>query len=132
MLSPEEFKRQWEQLDTQHPLVTIPRYILDRMNIPEDAKRFLAEAGVPEDEVLGTPVNIRLPILPNSFPGTEGLPASYKRYRVFGDVGYMNYACIDEAEGGAIVSVCTSRTPICDQALGPEEYEVWLEEHMPG
>lgn len=105
MLTPEEFKQQWDQLD-HHPRVTIPHHGLEDISIPEEAKRFLAEAGVPEEEYLGYPVNVNLPKLPYSgLEGTKNLPVSYERYRVFGDVGYRRYACLDDAENGRIVEI---------------------------
>jgi hypothetical protein len=103
MLTPAEFKKRWDK--KSHPLVKIPQRVLNDLNVPEKAKRFLAEAGVPEEEYLGYPVNVNLPRLPNAFPVTKHLPASFERYRAFGEVGYERYACIDEMEQGRIVYV---------------------------
>jgi hypothetical protein len=111
MLTKEEFKKGWEE-NSELELLPIPPHVIDSLRIPEDAKEFLAYVGVPELFLLGYPPDVNLPRLPNSFPGTENLPDSYNRYRVFGDVNADMYVCIDEMEQGRIVYVIiTSKGP---------------------
>lgn len=129
MLTPEEFRQRWNE--PGHPLITIPRHVLADISIPEEAKRFLAEAGVPEEEYLGYPVDINLPKLPRSgLPGTKNLPVSYERYRVFGDRLYRDYACLDEAGQGQIVEI-DLKTAQMRKGLTEEEMEMFYAGTLP-
>jgi hypothetical protein len=106
VLTPEEFKKQWHSKSGSiHELITISWSVLDGIAIPNDAKHFLAEAGVPLYEYMGNPVNPLLPQLPHSYRGTKTLPASFSRFRVFGDRSYRYFCCLDEKEQGRIVHI---------------------------
>lgn len=101
MLTPEEFQKRWPE---DSPLIRFSENVIRVINIPTQAKQFLIEAGLPEEAYLGT-MCLDLPRLPHSIPGTENLSTAYERYRLIGESGYQMYDCIDEMEGGRIVTV---------------------------
>jgi hypothetical protein len=48
MITPHEFARAWSRCDETEPLVSYPAEILAGANIPESAKQFLNQAGLPK------------------------------------------------------------------------------------
>lgn len=101
MITPEEFARKWDASGLVRPR---PEDV-STLNIPEASKRFLVEAGMPEE----TRTGLRFDVMLQGFPTiTEVLKAratEHKRYRLLGTWGEETYICVDEAEDGRVVSM---------------------------
>lgn len=102
MITPEQFKVQWERGEFRG-LISFPSACLADVLIPEDDKDFLVRTGLPSDAA---------PFL--SFGPGKGKtlervsevwmqPASLSRYRVIGSNGSGDPVCLDEVVPGQVV-----------------------------
>ena len=101
MLTPSEFKAQWGE-----GLVCNTRASLSHLRIPDASKRFLVEAGLPADAVLGlqfSRAEDELLSMLQNFP-EDDLPADYSRYYPIG-VDAATILCLDERDDGHIYSI---------------------------
>ena len=85
-------------------MVRVRKSTLQKTNLPEEAKQFLYQAGLPE--MIGYSITKpTLPRLTELVSETGPLPASFARYRVIADVGYCMFLSLDEEENGQVVVV---------------------------
>jgi hypothetical protein len=102
MIKPEDFKRLW-QIDVKSKLYSFSDDSVGLLNIPFEAKKFLVEAGLPEEAAplltFGVISKKPLELASDVF----GLPKGFSRYYIIGSNGSGDPICIDEANEGAIV-----------------------------
>jgi hypothetical protein len=101
MLSPDEFVRRWGE---DEPLSAAPEDRLHGCSLPPDARRFLAEAGLPKSAA---------PYLTFSLDSDSGLTPvhliwtcleeGYSRFRMIGQTGFGDPICLDEANESRVV-----------------------------
>ncbi len=98
-MTPEEFKAEWEREETSH-LVRYPRSAVLALGIPDEAKSFLTNIGLPEDAApflnFGSSSHIYIP------PVTEVWNAGEQHYRIIGSNGYGDPVCIDTESAGRV------------------------------
>ena len=105
MISPEEFIRLWGRSE----LAPLRAAHLEGVDVPDSAKAFLAQAGLPIDveglALCFLPDPRGLPTLAQLLGETEPRPPEAHRYRRLGrnDVGV--HFCLDEGRRGAVVAV---------------------------
>lgn len=85
-------------------MVRIRKNVLRKINLPEETKQFLNQAGLAEAIYYGT-IKPTLPRLTELVSETGPIPSSFARYRVLGEVGGYIYQCLDEEESGQVVVV---------------------------
>src|SRR5579871_3234296 len=124
MLSPQEFIVRWPADDVVRllpdwgtdELIRYDPAILETISLPEESRRFLAQAGLPGQALY----SLRFDLPPNNLPplpeaealaGKYSFPPDYRRYRLMGAsfhkisqaVGYrlvnFTFYCLDEQEG---------------------------------
>ena len=99
MISAAQFKERWQHRDTDC-LVAFPAQALEEVRVPDDAKAFLLEAGLPAEAA---------PFLNFSPPKKGPIPRvsetlwhltpQFACYRVIGSNGSGDPVCIEESEG---------------------------------
>ena len=103
MMTPERFVSDWG-LDG---LVRNNPDALEGTHIPQAARDFLVEAGLPAHADFGLQFDRfrdELPTLPEAFPNDYVFPPEYHSYRPIG-VDYATIICLAEQNGGRIYSV---------------------------
>jgi hypothetical protein len=106
VITPQEFKKLWTPFFNDDPtideLVTFDSGTLMDISIPENAKRFLIEAGLPRSAA---------PFLSFAYPDALELPDlatqwklndQYKKFREIGGTGSGNPICIEEISGRVV------------------------------
>ena len=109
MILPSEFIMQWVAENQDDPsdtgLLRFSPMALDDVKMPEADRAFLIEAGLPESAApfldFEQPVAGPLPTLSKH----ADLPEAFRRYRVIGFDGSGDFICIDQDQGGTIVSI---------------------------
>lgn len=101
MLTPEEFRTHWPS--EEEPLCRFPEETTNDLNIPDDCKVFLNEAGLPESAAPF--LEFRSPEEGPLKTAAEArqLSSDFDRYRVIGFDDAGNPLCLDERERGAVV-----------------------------
>jgi len=98
-MTPDEFKTQWESEKTSQ-LVRYPCSVVLDLAIPEGAKSFLTDIGLPEDAApfldFGGSSHISIPTV------TEVWKAGDRRFRVIGSNGYGDPVCVDTESAGRV------------------------------
>jgi len=98
-MTPGEFKAEWEREETSQ-LVLYPRSAVIGLGIPDEAKSFLMEVGLPEGAApfldFGGTAHIHIPAV------TEVWKAGEQRYRIIGSNGYGDPVCIDTESAGRV------------------------------
>jgi len=98
-MTSDEFKTQWEREKTSR-LVRYPRSIVLELAIPEEAKSFLTEIGLPDSAApfldFGGSTCISIPTV------TEVWKAGERRYRIIGSNGYGDPVCVDTESAGRV------------------------------
>ena len=82
----------------------IRKSILKNINLPEETKLFLNQAGLC-DALYNYTKLPNLPRLTELVSRTGLLPSSFARYRVLGEHGYKSFHCLDEEEEGRVIVV---------------------------
>jgi hypothetical protein len=99
-MTPDEFKAQWEREKTSQ-LLRYPRSVVHQLAIPEEAKSFLTDIGLPEGAApfldFGGSSHISIPTV------TEVWKAGEPRYRVIGSNGYGDPVCVDTESAGRVL-----------------------------
>ena len=101
MMTPEQFSRSWGV-----GLIRTEPVALAGVNIPDNAKRFLMEAGLPSEadyDISFDRPEDELPTLPEAFPNGYDFPAAYQQFRPIGVDG-ATLLCLQE-ETGYIYSI---------------------------
>lgn len=103
MISAQQFREKWQDRDSDR-LVAFPADSVADFRIPEDAKAFLIEAGLPADAApflsFGPP---KKGALPRASDTLWHLTPDFSRYLVIGSNRSDDPVCIDEAAEGQIV-----------------------------
>lgn len=103
MITPSEFMAQWGDDD----LIRNTSAALMGVQIPQESKRFLVEAGLPAHADFGLQFERftdEMPTLPEAFPNGYAFPPAYHSYRPIG-VDYATILCLSEQDGGRIYSI---------------------------
>lgn len=109
MITPSEFIKQWRAETEDDPsdtgLLRFAPITLDDVKMPAADRTFLIEAGLPESAApflnFEQPAAGPLPMLSKH----ANLPETFRRYRLIGFNGSGDCLCIDQDQGGAIVSI---------------------------
>lgn len=98
-MTPDEFKVRWEGEETSQ-LVRYPRNVVLELAIPEEARSFLTDIGLPEGAApfldFGGPSHLSIPSV------TEVWKAGERRYRILGSNGYGDPVCVDTESAGRV------------------------------
>jgi hypothetical protein len=103
MIEPDEFVKQWGD----GPFVRANAIALDQVNLSEDSKQFLIKAGLPQRVMFEIVFDFspdKLLTLDEALKPKHKLSAAFRRYRRLGHNQTADI-CIDELNGGCIVSV---------------------------
>lgn len=103
MISAHDFKQRW-QAGGEDILVPFPATSLEDVRIPENAKAFLIEAGLPADAApflsFELPKKGPLPRVPEKL---WHLTPDYARFRIIGSNGAGDPICLDEETEGQVI-----------------------------
>lgn len=98
-MTPEEFRTLWEREETSQ-LVRYPQSAVLGLAIPQEAKSFLMEIGLPEEAApfldFGGSSHVRMPTV------TEVWKAGEQRYHIIGSNGYGDPVCVDTESAGRV------------------------------
>lgn len=98
-MTPEKFKAEWERGETSQ-LVRYPPNVVSELSLPEEAKSFLTDIGLPEGAApfldFGGKSHLSIP------PVTEIWKAGENRFRIIGSNGYGDPVCIDTESAGRV------------------------------
>jgi hypothetical protein len=99
-VTPSAFRQQWGATEE---LVRFSPHSLDDIRIPEEARVFLLEAGLPKDAA---------PFLSFSAPKSGSIPSAaqtyrlsveFSRYKIIGSTGWGDPVCLDTGANGLVV-----------------------------
>jgi hypothetical protein len=98
-MTPDEFKAQWEREETTQ-LVRYPRSAVLDLVIPDEAKSFLTDIGLPEEAApfldFGSSSHISIPTVAAVWKAGD------PRYRIIGSNGYGDPVCVDIESAGRV------------------------------
>jgi hypothetical protein len=143
MITPEEFRRRWGEEEFVH----FPPDVVHRLNIPEEARQFLLQAGLPRQAepffVFDVGHNT-LPTLPE-YLSSYNLPLDYARYRLIAEkqhrwsdeINITHFICLDKQANGQVIWVLndedypasllnTSLLHLAEMLLIYREHRQWI------
>jgi len=102
MITSQQFKQRWERVEGDH-LVAFAESSLSDVRLPDDARAFLVEAGLPEE---ATPFLNFEPPRGGTLKRVSTVfhqPPPLDRYRMVGGNGSGDPVCLDEEANGQVV-----------------------------
>lgn len=97
MITPSEFVSRWKEI-WREEFIKFSADILENIDIDEDVKRFLMEAGLPDSAAPELTFAEGLPSICEQY----GQPEEYNNYKYIGFTGFGDPICLNENDGSIV------------------------------